>query len=146
MHIAGRTSLGVQMDDWFDNEQLHFAVQHGDIDRVRTLIDKGANINAFDELGRTPLHYAAKLENLEIVKLLLDMGADVNARLHEVGGNSPLREVAGNCSFELARLLIANGADPRLAGWMGISALDLAKNRRRGDGPRVYTMFQNACQ
>ena len=49
---------------------------------VRRLIQKGADVNAFDPTGRTPLMYAAISDYLpaEQIKMLLDKGADVNAK------------------------------------------------------------------
>lgn len=49
---------------------------------VRMLLDRGADVKAFDPTGRTPLMYAAASELLpvDVVKLLLERGADVNAK------------------------------------------------------------------
>ena len=54
----------------------------GRCERVRLLLDHGADVNAFDPLGRTPLMYAAAsdLLPLDVVKLLVERGADVNAK------------------------------------------------------------------
>jgi ankyrin repeat protein len=68
----------------------------GDAGAVRQLLDRGANVNAFDGLGRTPLMYAAAsdLLALDVVKLLIDRGADVNASdRHKDGGDSGLTVV-----------------------------------------------------
>jgi ankyrin repeat protein len=48
---------------------------------VRMLLDHGADVNAYDPLGRTPLMYAtgSDLIPTDVVKLLIDRGADVNA-------------------------------------------------------------------
>jgi ankyrin repeat protein len=53
----------------------------GDVNAVRLVLDHGADVNAFDPLGRTPLMYAAgsDLLALDVVKLLVERGADVNA-------------------------------------------------------------------
>ena len=40
------------------------------------LLDKGANINAFDKRDRRAVHYAAYMGAMEVVKLLLDRGAE----------------------------------------------------------------------
>lgn len=58
------------------------AVDSGDRELVRWLLDKGANPNAQadDESRRNPLHSAAWGGDLEMVKLLVAVGADVHAR------------------------------------------------------------------
>jgi len=55
----------VPMDD-----ELHLAVAQGDIARVRSLLEQGADVNAFDELAKTPLHYAAREEHVELTALM----------------------------------------------------------------------------
>ena len=54
----------------------------GDVNAVRVMLDHGADVNAFDPLGRTPLMYAAGSDLLpvDVVKLLIERGADVNAK------------------------------------------------------------------
>ena len=48
---------------------------------VRVMLDHGADVNAFDPLGRTPLMYAAGSDTLalDVVKLLVARGANVSA-------------------------------------------------------------------
>lgn len=129
-------------EDWMDREQLHFAAQEGDIERIRSLLASGYNVNSFDEIGKAALHYAVQKENIELVKFLLKSGADVNARCEAQIGDTPLANAAGTCSLEMAKLLIEAGADPRIRGWMQLSALDRAKDRKRGDGPSVYALLR----
>jgi len=65
----------------------------GDVSAVRAMLDHGADVNAYDPLGRTPLMYAVTSDilPLEEVKLLIDRGADVNARdKHKKGGDTGL--------------------------------------------------------
>ena len=65
----------------------------GDVNAVRLMLDHGADVNAFDPLGRTPLMYAAAsdLLDLDVVKLLVERGADVNAKdAHKQGGDTGL--------------------------------------------------------
>ena len=52
------------------------AVKLGDLSKVRSLLDQGANPNAADENGATALMWAAKIGNLDIVKALIAKGAD----------------------------------------------------------------------
>src|SRR5262245_13778568 len=129
------------VDEWFERERLHCAAQDGDLETVRALVASGADVNAFDDLGMTPLHYAAKNEQLSIAQFLLQHGAHVNAHHEPTVGNTPLREIAGNCSLHMAQLLVEAGADPTIPGWMQITALHSASQRKRGDGPKVYELL-----
>ena len=129
-----------------DEGLLHSVAQSGNLAEVERLLRDGYDVNAFDELGNTPLHYAAAREDLELVRLLLQRGADVNARDEAGIGNTPLAAVAATCCLTTARLLVEAGADPSLPGWMNLSALDRAKNRRRGEGPAVYSLLLQAAK
>jgi ankyrin repeat protein len=100
----------------YEQELLHFAAQHGDLSQIERIIVDGSDVNAFDSLGMTPLHWAAKGEHLNVVAFLIKYGADVNAHHEPSIGDTPLGAVAGNCSFEMARLLVDAGADPSIRG------------------------------
>jgi len=129
-------------DEVFAREQLHFAAQDGDIDKVSQLLNEGYQPNLFDELGKTPLHYAAERGHLDVMRLLLAFGADVNAHDERVIGNTPLGEVAGNCSFEVAKILVDAGADPTIPGWMQLTALHKAQARTRAEGLRIRELLE----
>lgn len=132
--------------EWVKREQLHFAAQNGDVPRVKQLLAEGSAVNAFDELGKAPLHYAAEKSRLEIMQLLIAAAADVNAHDERQVGNTPLGEVAGNCSVEVARLLVNAGADPTIPGWMGITALQKASGRKRPEGVKVRLLLEEAAR
>lgn len=89
--------------------QLHQAATDGDIEQVKLLISKGADVNAEDEEKKTPLHYAAQTGKKEVVQLIVEAGADVNA----MGNNDwpPLCIAAGSNHIDVAEYLIAHGAD-----------------------------------
>lgn len=133
-------------DDPYHGERLHFAAQDGDLGRVKRFLSEGCDINAFDELGKTPLHYAVEKERFEVAQYLIEQGADVNAHHEPSVGNTPLAEIAGNCSLRIAKLLVDAGADPTITGWMQINALHRAKDRKRGDGPQVYELLVRASK
>jgi ankyrin repeat protein len=131
--------------DWlqqqFERERLHRAAEDGNVPLIGQLIDAGLDINAFDELGRTPLHYAAQREHLDAVRYLISRGADVNARHEPTISNTPLADIASSCTFEMAKLLVDSGADPTIEGWMRLNALHRAKDRKRDEGRRVYELL-----
>ena len=129
------------LEEWCEREQLHFASAEGDLGKVKRLVAEGFPLDAFDDLSRTPLHCAVEGGHLEVVKYLLSAGAEVNAREERKIGNSPLGAVAGNCSYEMADLLVKAGADPILPGWMNLSALDHAGARKKEEGIELLRLI-----
>lgn len=132
--------------DTTSDEDLHVAAQRGDIARVQQLVRDGRDVNAFDDMSKTPLHYAVESERADIAQFLIEHGADVNARDEATIGNTPLRQVAGNCSLRIAKLLVDAGADPTIPGWMQLTALHKAEKRMREDGPAVYQLLIRAAR
>jgi ankyrin repeat protein len=131
--------------DEFDESDLHFAAQDGDMTRVRQLLADGRSPNAFDEISKTPLHYAAESGHIDIMRMLLEAGADVNAHEEARIGNTPLREVADECSLAVATILVDSGADPRIPGWMQLTALQMSEKRKDQEGQRVYALLKSVA-
>lgn len=77
----------------------------GNIERVRLLLEKGANVHAEEDHA---LRYSAEYGRLEMVRLLLEKGADIHARDDEA-----LRYSAMNGHLEVVRLLLEKGANIR---------------------------------
>ena len=61
------------------NTPLCIAIQKGEIDFVKKLIDYGVDVNE-KSFGMTPLMVAARYNKVEIIKLLLDSGARQNEK------------------------------------------------------------------
>jgi len=57
---------------------LSYAVVSRNVELVKFLITKGAQVNQLDSDGTTPLHYASRRGNAEIVKLLCSNDANPN--------------------------------------------------------------------
>lgn len=91
------------MNDPVETDLLHFAVQDGDLAKVKELVAAGEPINGFDDTHKTPLHYAVGAQRLDIAQGLLDAGADVNARDEDHIGDTAFGDVAASCSLEVAR-------------------------------------------
>ena len=62
------------------NTVIHYAALMGDLNRVKLLVEKGADFNTKNKRGETVLFYAVQSGNLELVKFLVEKGADVNAK------------------------------------------------------------------
>ena len=87
---------------------LYEAVLTGDIDLVRTLIARGADVNARDWRGDTPLHRAAEGGHKEVVEHLIGKGAVVDAT--NVHAQTALHMAAMWKHRSVVELLIANDA------------------------------------
>ena len=98
---------------------LDLAVDRGDIDIARALIEKGADPNMPNDIG-TPLHYAARGGHLELAKLLLDKGALIDTR--GSFARTPLH-LAISSGQEIVNLLLDRGASINLVDSNGLTAL-----------------------
>jgi len=119
------------------------------------LLDHGANPNLANKGAWVPLYLATDnrniengdypvrkgdMDHLEFITLLLDKGADVNARVKDstetrtVFTNQWLDENGATAFFRAAqsgditlmKLLLAKGADPKIATTLGVTALHVA--------------------
>eukprot|EP00756_Hemistasia_phaeocysticola_P017002 Hpha_TRINITY_DN15513_c3_g2::TRINITY_DN15513_c3_g2_i3::g.107558::m.107558 len=93
------------------------AASKGNVEELKLLIDRGADVNEADERGRTPCFAAAARNRNEALILLIDHGADINKSA--VDGRTPCFAAAARGSTSTLRLLIENGADinkPDLVG------------------------------
>lgn len=107
-------------------QQLIDAASEGDIVMVKKLINKGAYVNARDDiLWQTALMEAAGSGHTEIVKILIDAGANVNAKSKY--GDTALMEAAGRGYTEIVKALIDAGADVNAKDEHGDTALKVAK-------------------
>jgi ankyrin repeat protein len=95
---------------------LQMTAVFGNLKAVRLMVDHGADVNAYDPLGRTPLMYAAisDLLPLDVVKLLVERGAEVNAKdKHTKAGDTGLTvlEIAKhNGNTPIVEFLAKSGA------------------------------------
>lgn len=109
--------------------ELSRAIADDDIELVRELLVKGANVNAKEESYSkiTPLFVAVEQGNIEIVRLLLDFGAKVNARDSEK--QTPLMRLDEDATPELVELLLQYRAKVDAVDNEGNTALILTAER-----------------
>lgn len=121
----------VKVDERNPNDEtpLMLAVLKGHLAYARTLIARGADVN---KTGWTALHYAASHAGesaVEQVKLLLDHHAYIDAE--SPNGTTPLMMAAQYGTEAVARLLLAEGADPTLRNQLRLTAVDFATRAGR---------------
>ena len=85
------------------------AARQGDLARLKSLLDSGADPNRRGGNGNSPLLEAVAAGQAAAARVLLAAGANPN--LASSGGRTPLIEAAHGGRVEIARMLIAAGAD-----------------------------------
>lgn len=86
---------------------LMYAAEVGSLDAMRVLIDRGADVNAQNDIGSTALMWS--VSDPAKVRLLLDHGAQVNL-IAKSGRSALIIAAFTNPSAEVVRLLLAKGA------------------------------------
>ncbi|WP_298424619.1 ankyrin repeat domain-containing protein [uncultured Kordia sp.] len=101
------------------------AVSENNVEKVKQLIQKGANINLHETTGLqgTALMYASSIGNIEICKLLLENGAKINAI--DKNNDHALNWAAFSGKIPVMKLLIEKKADLFLKSKHG-TAVDVA--------------------
>ena len=101
---------------------LSAAIDSGNLEMVRVLLELGANPNTREDFGYPIIYGAAQEGNTEVVRLLVDAGADVD-------GSAALWTAIDHGHTEVVRLLVEAGADvnPKDPRNQGSSFLTLAK-------------------
>src|ERR1700733_6335458 len=103
-------SLAIAADPRIEKrDALWAAVRKGDVKAVQAAIDKGADVNAKNEIGVSSLWIATSKGKFEVIELLVKRGADVNVR-DGIWYQTPLSMSAPVKKIEAAQLLIKAGA------------------------------------
>ncbi|MCJ7528980.1 MAG: quinoprotein dehydrogenase-associated putative ABC transporter substrate-binding protein [Methyloceanibacter sp.] len=102
-------------------QEFSNAVIADDLDRVKFLVSKGADVNKPDSQGWTPLQSAARQRRDEMIKLLIDLGADVN-----LGDPKPLVAAVMRDHVPSIKVLLEHGAEINKPGQEGFRPMPLA--------------------
>jgi len=116
----------VNAKDRHGHTPLIEAAKGGDLEAVKDLLHRGAEVEAQSEKGKTALHYAAANGHVEVVKLLLAHGAQVDSRDREWRTPLMLAAIYG-CNHTIQALL-SSGADTHVRTLAGNTALIYAEN------------------
>jgi quinoprotein dehydrogenase-associated probable ABC transporter substrate-binding protein len=105
-------------------QELANAVLASDAERIRFLVEKGADINRQDGQGYGALQSAARNRSDKIIPLLIELGADVNGR--DMDGLTALIHAASRNHVPTIKALLERGADIEAAAPGGFTPLALA--------------------
>jgi ankyrin repeat protein len=86
---------------------LHDACSEGDMDKISSLLEVKADINAMDSRDFTPLMIACERDDLRLVDFLVSKGADTKRDSSLF--NSPISLAIDNGNAEMVTLLFDNG-------------------------------------
>lgn len=116
---------------------LYIASINGDVKKVNSLLDNGADINEHAVDFMTPLMGAIYTKKYDVAKLLIQRGADVNAQ--DAKGNTALFYAINNNNTEIAEDLIKNGADVNIRYKYAEKLLHIAESN---NNPRIIKMIK----
>lgn len=122
---------------------LHIVAARSDALYLRVLLGRGANANITDARGNTPLMVAVEKDFREGIDILIENHAQVN--LANASGETPLIRAVQMRNYEVARMLLAAGADPDQADVIaGKSARDYARADNRS--PAITKLLSEATK
>jgi ankyrin repeat protein len=133
-------------EKWKGQTALMWAVAEGHASVAETLVEAGADVQARSKNGFTALLFAVRQGSIDAVRVLLKAGVSVNenAVADAVTSNQSARATDRasalvtaiiNAHYELAALLLENGADPNAADARGSALHALAWMRKPGAAP-----------
>ena len=109
------------------NTPLHFAAAKGNVEIVKTLINKGAFINAVNaDYKITPLHLAVLYGNLEIAKFLLQ-STDIEINPTDKSNYTPLHFAAAKGDLKMVEMLVAHKACISSRNNTGKNSIEIAE-------------------
>jgi uncharacterized protein len=131
------------------NRYLYAAINSGQIDCVKLMLDRGANVNLPGDEGVTPLMTSVRVtyrNGLEITQLLIKRGANINAIAGK--GSTALMYAAWGVAnhyeddyVHVAKFLLQHGAKVNVQNKMGDSPLSIAK---RGNWKKIVMVLKKA--
>jgi ankyrin repeat protein len=115
--------------NFYNYTDLHFAAEHGHLQNLLLLTEKGAYVNAKEKRDkRTALHLSSEKGYFEIVQCLVEKGADVNAK--DSSKRTALHMASEEGHFEIVKYLIKKGAAVNAKNEDKETALNLAPEER----------------
>lgn len=108
------------------------AIREGDVEELRTLLARGADIDDKDRYGQTALMRASHNGQIEVVRILVDSGAELDTTAKYNLSAFMLAVICGH--GEIVHILVRAGADQSIRGtgapgFSGKTALELAEDK-----------------
>ena len=101
------------------------AASRGDVEAVRSLLQRGVDVQTAQADGMTALHWAAMRSDVELAETLIYAGAHLEVTTR-IGQHTPLHVASRSGQANVARILLEAGADAHATTTSGATALHLA--------------------
>lgn len=98
------------------------AAGRGQVDKIRTLVKRGVDVEGLDEYGRTPLMKAAERGQADSILVLVELGANTETKLNKHGATA-LLVAASHGREEAVSALLTGGAEVDAVDKFGKTAL-----------------------
>ncbi|MBQ9539789.1 MAG: ankyrin repeat domain-containing protein [Treponema sp.] len=119
---------------------LCIAARNECVDKVKWLLENGADINAISkDRGYTAVMDAVWRKNIEITEYLIEAGADLS--IISSDGQPILVLAVGNGDYKIVELLLKNGANPDIKDSMGMSAREYANLFKKNNIDKLMEKF-----
>lgn len=130
-HPAPSPSVYQTLSEMDFERGIWSAAIDGELERVKSLVQKGTHPNIKDAAGYTALHYASRSGHLTVCKFLLENGACASPQTP--GGATPLHRAAYCGHLDVVELLLQNRANPMLCDDDGATPLHKAAEKGHKD-------------
>ena len=114
---------------------LHHAIEIGNVEAVKLLLEFQAALNPSDLKGQTPLMTAVKAGNKEICELLINCsrpdGEKVDINKGDVNGDTPLHICSRKDDVAIGQLLIRQGANKNAENNEGLTPITVIPCEQR---------------
>ena len=135
-HVAGAREIFASLQN-----ELHRAVEAGNLKRTKSLIEAGASPNGLPDDGGSPLSTAAMKNHFHIAVYLLNVGGDLD--IANKDGNTPLHISAFFCRKDITNLFLNHGASIAQRNNRGETPIDVVKGPWSPELRGFYSMLSN---
>ncbi|MGB8370149.1 MAG: ankyrin repeat domain-containing protein [Limisphaerales bacterium] len=134
-------------DDFIQRYWITNAIDCGNLEGVRWMLEKKASVIFRDDEGYTVLHSAIdreKPDKYEMMQVLIDAGADVNA--HGINDWTPAHMAAARNDVQALKLLHEAGADFTIRTRIDIYATPLEEAINLGHSPEAVAYLKSSTE
>ena len=129
-----RTQLTVNSRNKLGYTPIIVAIESGNNEMLSELLKRGASVyEKHPVFGRLALHTACYYGNAEAVKILLEYNKTIVNYRSDNDGWTPLNDAVLKGNIQIVKILLENGADPRIPNFKNETSIDMATKFGKGE-------------